>query len=353
MKSKLHTSRKLKNVLKKLNQLVGIVFLICCFIPAKGQQVSPVQGGHYAPGVKNIRDLATPPSGLFVLWYNAYVHSNKYYDKNGNGLTNIPISNFLPNLHDVEVNTDLSAFTSIPSIFWASNATVLGEAKYLAGISVNYFSADASFITERSGIIGDNTYTNTFEGKNSGFTDLFIAPVGLSWQVDQFDLTFMYGFYAPTGKYTSGSADNIGLGFWTHQFQGYGYYYPVEDKSTALMFGLTFEANSKIKDMDVKPGNRFSLEWGISQYLTERLELGIMGGHNWQVTRDKGEDVYWNDSYYDRKSTINANFGYWIMKEHMQLNLKYGFDFGMQQRFRNNSVLLNLLFIPDILNGKE
>ncbi len=39
--------------------------------------------------------------------------------------------------------------------------------------------------------------------------------------------------------------------------------------------------NGKIKDRDLTPGNRFSLEYGISQYLSERLGVGVHGAHNW------------------------------------------------------------------------
>ena len=75
-----------------------------------------------------------------------------------------------------------------------------------------------------------------------------MAPVGLSWALGQFDATFFYGFTAPTGRYTTGADDNIGLGFWTHQFQGFGYFYPNPSQATALMLGLTYELNSEIED---------------------------------------------------------------------------------------------------------
>ena len=194
----------------------------------------------------------------------------------------------------------LNGFASIPSLFWASHFKLLGGARYLAGISANYISADVSMVTERGGIVIDTTYTRKVEGINSGLSDMVVVPLGLSWGLEKADITFLYGFAAPTGKYETGSDDNLGLGFWTHQFQGFGYFYPLPDKSTAIMMGLTFEFNGRIKDADVKPGNRFSLEWGISQYLSEQFELGIQGGHNWQICDDTGDDVYWDPKFHDR-----------------------------------------------------
>ena len=320
--------------------------------PVIAQVVSPLQGGHYAPVVKNIRDMANPPSGLFVLWYNGYFSSNKYIDKDGNEFNTIRLDQIYPGLPNIDLDLKLKGFTSIPAIFWTSNFKILGGASYMAGISPNYISADASIISERGGIIIDTTYTRTVDGKNSGLSDLFVAPVGLSWGLEKFDLTFLYGFYAPTGKFEAGSSDVVGLGFWTHQFQGYGYFYPVPAKSTAIMLALTYELNGKIKDTEVKPGNRFSLEWGISQFLSEKFELGIHGGHNWQIGDDTGDDVYWDAAVHDRKSTLAFNASYWPWKERLMLKGKYAFDFGIRQRFKNNVWMLNLLFVTNILTGK-
>lgn len=61
-----------------------------------GQVVSPFQGGHYSPGVINIRDMATPPQGLFLLWYNSYVSSTKYFDRDGNEFNKIRLDQIHP-----------------------------------------------------------------------------------------------------------------------------------------------------------------------------------------------------------------------------------------------------------------
>lgn len=333
-----------------------IVFLLLLlgssFSFLQAQVVSPMQGGHYSPGVKNIRDMAAPPSGLFVLWYNAYFNSDTYVDRNGNVFNTIRLDQINDKLPNINVDLNLKGFTSIPAIFWASEFKVLGGAKYMVGISPNYVSADASILTERDGIFLDTTFVRSAGSKNSGLSDLFIAPLGLSWGFEKVDFTFLYGFYAPTGKYETGSSDVVGLGFWTHQLQGYGYYYPVQDKSTAFFAGLTYEMNGKIKDVDVKPGNRFSLEWGISQYLSKKLEVGAMLAHNWQISEDSGDNVYWDRSFYDRKNMFAFNAGYWIWDSRLMANVKYVNDFGARQRFENNTWLLNLVFVTNALKGK-
>jgi hypothetical protein len=350
--------KKSKNYKGFSKRLSCFIFLLVTFLyvlpqPVSAQVVSPVQGGHFMPGVMNVRDMAYPPPGLFVLWYNVWFSSDTYVDRNGNEVKSLNLSNLQPGLPDVDISLKVNGYASVPALFWGSSFTLLGGARYLVGISPNYTTADASVLTETGGgIIGDPV-TNFEKGNIHGFSDLYVVPAALSWGFKQTDLGIYYGFYAPTGRYETGGDNNLGLGFWTHQFQGFGYFYPVSDRSTALMLGLTYELNSKIKDADVRVGNRFSLEWGISQYLSEAFELSVQGGHNWQVSDDTGEDVFWDPSIHDRKSTIAFSAGWWPWKNKLNVQLKYGFDFGARQRFKANIWTLNLIFITNALTGSK
>jgi len=318
---------------------------------ALAQVVSPVQSGHYTPANINARDYSQPPPGLFVLWYNSFVNSDKYVDRNGNEFKSLRLSQIHPTLPDVAVNLELGAFATIPAVYWASPFKILGGARYMAGVAPSYIRADASVVTERGSVIGDTTITRDVSGTVSGWGDLYVAPVGLSWGFEKFDVTAFYGFYAPTGRYAKGGSDNVGLGFWTHQFQAFGYYYPLPEKATALMLGLTTELNGEVEDSKVTPGNRFSLDWGISQYLSKQFDVGIQGGHNWQVGDDSGSDVYWNASVHDRKNTLVFNVGYWPVPDLLYLTGRYGFDYSVRQRFKNQIWSINLILMTPALKG--
>ena len=58
------------------------------------------------------------------------------------------------------------------------------------------------------------------------------------------------------------AADNIGYGFWTHQFQGAATWYPWADRRMAVVGALTYEINEK-DDFDLTPGD-LSFNWGVS-----------------------------------------------------------------------------------------
>ena len=305
--------------------------------PVGAQVASPLQTGHYVPGVMNIRDYSAAAPGLYVVWYNWFVSSDTYVNRNGDELVNMDL--------------DLNGFATVPALFWTSTFTFLGGARYMAAVAPNWMTSSYTVVAEPGGPGFEPSDGEVLEGSVSGLSDLFVAPVGLSWALGQFDATFFYGFTAPTGRYTTGADDNIGLGFWTHQFQGFGYFYPDPGRATALMLGLTYELNTEIEDVAVNPGNRLSLEWGVSQYFTEWLELGIQGAHNWQVTDDSGSDVIWDPSYHDQKSTLLFSAGFWPWAGRLYVAAKYGFDYGVRQRFKSNHLMLNLIWVTNALDG--
>src|SRR5262249_61884873 len=115
------------------------------------------------------------------------------------------------------------------------------------------------------------------------------------------DSAFAYGFYAPTGHHNPDTAtsprggpptvepsDNIGYGFWTNQLQGAVAWYPWPHKAPAVTAALTYEINTNKHDFDLTPGQRLTLNWGISQYVpltTDQkllLEIGPAGYDSWQ-----------------------------------------------------------------------
>jgi hypothetical protein len=334
--------------------LVALLMVgILCAQGLRAQQTSPIQTGHYSPAFSNVRDMAKGAPGLAIVLYNQYMYSNKYADKDGNLYTDIPLDYFFEELPPVDLNVSLGSFATVPAFFYGVPKPVLGGAQWMIGVVPSYVWADASFITEQRGGVQDSVLNQSGAAKLSGFGDLYVAPLGLTWGWDHLDLTFYYGFTAPTGRYETGADDNMGLGFWTHQPQLFTYYYPNVDQSTALMLGLTYELNGKVKGEDFNPGNRFSLEWGISQYVSGRLELGVMGGHNWQVSDDKGDEVWWPTSVRDKKSTLAFTAGYWAWAERLQIVAKYGFDFGCVQRFKSNMLMLNVIFATNALTGSK
>jgi hypothetical protein len=316
-----------------------------CIELINAQQISPYQSGVYYPGLVSLRDLAAPPPGLILLDYNYWMSSNGYFDKDGEefsgGTINLPPPNDPIN---IDINPELSGYINVPVLFYASRFRIFG-ARYMASIAPIYMNLDYKVFAA----IGNES--SNISGSVSGWGDLTLMPLGLSWPFDKkMDLSFMYTLYAPTGRFELGADDNLGQGFWTHQFQLPAYFYAME-QATALAIIPTFEFNGKIKDSEARAGNRFSLEYGISQYFTEWLEVELVNGHNWQISDDSGSDAWWTGTRFDshdRKNTFGVGVGVWTLKGMLNLRAKYIVDYGVRQRFRDNFVSLSLLFIPGI-----
>lgn len=116
------------------------------------------------------------------------------------------------------------------------------------------------------------------------------------------------------------------------------------------------EFNGKVKGSDVRPGNRFSIEYGISHYFNSWLELEILNGHNWQTRNDQGNDVWWVETPLytkDHTSTVSFGVGVWPWKDRLNIRLKYAMDYGAKERYRSSFWSLSAIFIPNILTGER
>ena len=238
MKSKLRPNATLAKFFPRSFMLAIFLTGSC---EAYAQVVSPMQGGHYTMGLMNMRDLATPAPGLYMVLYNQYLWSEGFFDRNGNKINSITV-NPGPNPGPgpgvtLDVNTDVSAFASVPVVMWAAKERVLG-ARYFTQVGLPFLAADASVGAEHSGGAILPASGKVATSHVSGFSDIMFSPVGLSWGLPPLDFTFLYTVYAPSGQYKVGGGNNTGLGFWTQQLQSFAYFYPGGSRNTALMVGM-------------------------------------------------------------------------------------------------------------------
>ena len=321
-----------------------ILLLLANMSVSNAQNVSAYQAGAYQPGIMNVRDLAVVSPGLIFIDYNYWNNSNSYYDRNGEEVKGYINTDG----QYVNLTQQIGGYSNVPVIFWASKFKILG-ATYMATIAPSYISSNYKMNIH----IDKDDQNASSSGNTGGFGDLAVMPLGLGWALgENIDLSFFYTFYAPTGRYENEASDNVGRGYWTHQFQVPFYYY-LKEKSTALFVMPTYEVNSKIEDSDVRPGSRMTLEYGISQYVTPWLELEVLNGHNWQIGDDKGNDVWWRETQMytkDKTNTVSFGVGVWPWEGRLNIRAKYAMDYGVEQRYKSNFWSLSAIFIPNILN---
>ena len=304
--------------------------------------------GHYAPGLINIRDLIVPAPGLYGVLYNYYYTSDRLNDGNGDKIDSVTINPGDGSGVPLTVDVDVDVYVLAPTLIWVSPWKILG-AKYGAFISPTFANASVGASLATATGRGADAETSQF-----GVGDLFVQPLWLGWSLTHWDVTLGYGFYAPIGKYdtstatlpggasvTAEAADNIGLGFWTNQFQGALTWYPWAHKGTAVVAGLTYEIHSDKEDFDLTPGQNLTLNWGISQFLALTkdqkllLEAGLTGYSSWQITDDSGSDAR-NPDVRDQVHAIGGQLGLTYVPWVASLNAHYFGEFSAQDRFQGH-----------------
>ncbi len=307
--------------------------------------------GHFVPGVVNIRDLAVPPPGFYGVLYNYGYSTSRINDANGKQLSSVTIGG-----RSYDIGVDVNVYALAPTFIWSTEKKVLG-AQYAAYFSPTFSNASINGMISSASGVGRSPSTGQF---NIG--DIFVEPVFLGWGGKKYHFSYGYGFYIPSGKYktttvtlpvvgsvTAEAADNIGLGFWTHQNQGALYLYPWPDQRLAIQNAFTWEIHGNKKSFDLKPGQNLTWNWGISQFLplkkdkTVLMEVGPVGYSSFQVSDDSGTDAR-NPTVHDRVHAAGLQVGVTSVKRVMALNFHWFHEFSATDRFQGTAIGLNLTF---------
>jgi len=337
-----------------MKRIISIISVLIMLVTRPLFTNAQQEVGHFAPGVLNIRDFAMPETGFYGVVYNYFYSSDRLTDDNGNKIKSVTIKPGPGPGTVVNINVDLDVYALAPTFIWVSKWKLLG-AKYGAYISPSF--SNTSIGASLSTVTGSG---RSKEGSTFAMADLYVQPLWLGWAKKRWDFAFGYGFYAPTGKYNTetvtlpivGSfkteaADNIGLGYWTHQLQGAAAYYPWQDKRMAIATAMTYEIHGNKKDFDITPGQNLTFNWGLSQYLplkkdmTLLLEVGPSGYNSWQVSNDTGDDAA-ELPVMDNVHAVGLQAGLTHVPWNATLNFRYYNEVSSKNRFQGQSFGANL-----------
>ncbi|HEU4430983.1 MAG TPA: transporter [Myxococcota bacterium] len=309
--------------------------------------------GHFAPGVLGIRDFAMPEPGFYTAIYNYGYQTDRLNDSSGRELDSVTIASGPGPAVTLGVDVDVDVYAVSPTFIWVSSWKILG-ASYGA-----YVSPSLSNTSIGASLTSQTGSARSADESQFGVGDIFVQPLWLGWTREHWDFALGYGFYAPIGQYdtetvtlpvvgpvTVEAADNIGLGFWTHQIQGAASWYPWPDRRMAVASALTYEIHGEKEDFDLTPGQNLTLSWGVSQYLPLRsdqallLEVGPAGYSSWQVTDDSGSAAASStvrDSVHAVGGQVGLNYVPWVAA----LAFHYFYEFDSEDRFQGQSIGLN------------
>jgi hypothetical protein len=147
----------------------------------------------------------------------------------------------LPSTGNNAVVLDLNTF------IWASSRPILGGARYSAVVTLP---------------LARNELTSDVQGKISGgggFGDSFYLPFVLGWNAGQASVKVLYGFLAPTGRFSAGASDNVGSGYWTTTLSSGQTINFTQQRSVVLSVYEMYEFHTTQEGTGTHPGDTFDV----------------------------------------------------------------------------------------------
>lgn len=146
--------------------------------------------------------------------------------------------------------------------------------------------------------IANNSLTSDIAGGISGgggLADSYYQPFILGWRTKRADIRTVYGFLAPTGKFSLGASNNVGSGYWTHAFSSGQTLYLRENRKTAISAFQMYEIHTTQQGTEIHPGDTLNLDYSLTRVLSLRpdlnLQIGLVGYEQWQLTDKTGPGV--------------------------------------------------------------
>src|SRR5215470_9293660 len=250
-----------------LQVIVGVVALLT-FVSCTPTIQAQVRGV-YPVGMNATNSGVTPEAGF--TYSNLFVFFSRDEDRGPNG--------------EVIATGQNSIMMDLNSFVWVGK-------KELAPLGGAVFSASATLP------IANNSLTSDIHGALSaggGFADSFYQPFILGWRKKRVAIRAVYGFLAPTGRFTAGANTNVGSGYWTSVVSSGQTIYLTEDKATALSAFQMYEFHGTQEGTMIHPGQTFNLDYSITHALPlqrgVRLQLGFVGYGQWQTSDKTGPNI--------------------------------------------------------------
>jgi hypothetical protein len=244
----------------------------------------------------------------------------------------------------VDANVDIGLL--IPSFVFAD--PVLGgqlSATLVTMFGHNETSASAEITGPMGGVISGGRTDQV-----TGVGDL-VPQMSLRWNfgVNNF-MTYITGD-APVGNYDPQRIANLGLGHGAVDAGGgYTYFNPQKGQEFSAVGGFTY--NLINPQTNVQSGVDFHLDWAASQFITQQVQVGIVGYAYDQVTGDSGSGDLLGP-FESRVFGVGPQLGFVFPAGDYQayVNLKAYKEFDAADRPSGANVWLTLAFTPSAHNA--
>jgi len=227
---------------------------------AAAQATTPL-AGHYPPGQSGIRGAAAAQPGWSITNFNRFFSNLEALDRDGNATASL----------------EETRYANITMITWTTPHEVFGM-RYGAMAGFPFSTGNLNPTTDDAGAAG------------FGPGDILLTPVALYGERGDFDYTYQLTLWSASGRFSPGSPDNRGAGFWSLVYSVGGVWYPTGQRrdwsaSAIARIGQNFEQ----AETGISPGHDLVIDWGVGKVLGEgRFDAGVSGFATWQLTEQSG-----------------------------------------------------------------
>jgi hypothetical protein len=287
---------------KKMKIRISVALLLCAFLALAGPAQAQT-AAHYPAGAEGIKGPQLPPPGFYLRDYN-YIY---FADQFAVGPPEF----------------DLVAYIQAPRLVWITSRKVLGGF-YGMDILIPFAYQDLDYIG-----FGDSDFD---------LSDIFVEPVTISWHEQKFDAAIGYGFWAPTGDFTSSMGDiDSGKGFWSHMLTGGVTYYPDEAKTWSISALNRWEFKQEQEETGVTAGQYWTVDWGVAKSVTPTFEVGIAGYHQMAVT-DASVDSQSIPDMKDHATALGPEVTFAFPANMFFISARYLFEVDTSNRPEGNTI---------------
>ena len=259
--------------------------------------------GHWNPGVEFFNRGTLPPPGMYMKNYFVHYKANALRDSRGN---------------KVDSDFRLRSTTMVNRFLWISNQKLFG--------------ADLGLHAIIPLALKELTTPQGNHGRQAGVGDVLFEPV-LSWHTDKADYAFGISGNFPTGYWSNKPEKTVTLDCYTAKTTLGGTWYIGEAKDWIIGAIARYEVHSKNVHSDISRGDDLTLEWAFSkQFAGKRVEAGIGGYAQRQITRDQGDDVFWDKSVKDRVYGAGPELKIAVPEINCAVTFNYIKEFGARDR---------------------
>jgi hypothetical protein len=170
-----------------------------------------------------------------------------------------------------------------------------------------------------------------------------IVPAIAGWSADRVAVRVMYGFLAPTGRFSAGANNNVGSGYWTNALSSGQTFQLDESKRVTLSVFEMYEFHTTQEGTGIQPGETFDLDYSLLGSLrrteSSQLQIGLAGYEARQTTAKTGPGI--TPALSAERYAVNA-LGFAVTgalpKRKVSFALKYFKEFANRSTFQGYSL---------------